>query len=197
MTKAEFLHELANKLKQLPAEEINQQQAYYEELLADMMEDGISEEEAVSRLGNTNKIAEDLLRDQPIQVLMKKRFRPKNGWTVAAVAASVLGAPLWVPLLLAFILIIAAVVLAIGAVIFSLFVCVLAFACAGVMIIVRGFWLIPLSGENAVCAVGIGFLLLGLVCLAFLAAEYVSVGLYRGGKWIFRGVKALLVVKEG
>ena len=41
MTKERFLQELTRRLRQLPPDEVERQRAYYEELLADMMEDGM------------------------------------------------------------------------------------------------------------------------------------------------------------
>lgn len=196
MTKTVFLQELAHRLRQLPTEEVQQHLAYYTELIDDMIEDGFHEEAAVAKLGDVSAIAAEIMRDMPLPALVKNRLRPKNGWTVAAIAVAVLGSPLWIPLLLALLLTAGAVFIAIWAVIISLFICVLALACAGVLLMVRSVGLISMGGGYAVFAVGVGLLLLGLVCLAFLAAEYASIGLYRGGRWLFRSVKGLLIVKE-
>lgn len=197
MTKEMFLREMSGKLHQLPEKEVKQQLSYYEEMLEDMIEDGIAEEEAVAKIGNINEIVEEILCEQPLPALVKNRMRPKNGWTVAAVTVAILGAPLWIPLLFALVLTAGAVVLAIGAVILSLFVVVLAFACTGVLIMIRGFCLFTVSGNYAVFGVGVGLFMLGLTCLAALATKYSAVGLYRGGRWLYRAVKGLLVVKEG
>lgn len=197
MTKAVFLQQLAQRLHALPPEEIGQQVAYYNEMLADMIEDGMPEEAAVARLGEPSAIAGEILRSSPLPILVKNRLRPKKGWTVAAVAAAIVGAPLWIPLALALLLTAAAVFLAFWAVIISLFVCALALACVGVLMILQSFGQFTVSGAHAVFAMGIGLLMLGLFCLAFLAAEYAAIGLYRVGRWLFRWIKGLLVVKEG
>ena len=57
MNKAEFLDALRRALSQLPPEELDKQIAYYEELFADMQEDGLSEEEAAAKLGDPAQIA--------------------------------------------------------------------------------------------------------------------------------------------
>ncbi len=197
MTKEIFLHELSLKLYQLPEREVKQRLSYYEEMLDDMIEDGIVEEDAVAKLGNITEIAEDILCEQPLPTLVKNRVRPKNGWTVAAVTVAVLGAPLWIPLLFALVLTAGAVALSIGAVILSLFAVVAAFACAGGLIVIRAFYLFTVSGNYAFFCLGVGLFVLGLTCLAALAAKYSAVGLYRGGRWLYRAAKGLLVVKEG
>lgn len=197
MTKEVFLQELAHKLHQLPDQEAKQQLAYYEEFLDDMMEDGIAESDAVAKLGDINAIAADIMREQPLTTLVKNRVRPKNGWTKAAVFLIILGAPLWIPLLFALILTAGAVALSLAAVILSLFLCVGSFAFAAILIVIRGFCLFPVSGSYAVFSLGVGLVILGLTCLSALVTKYATVGLYRGGRWLFRAAKGRLVVKEG
>ncbi len=197
MTKAMFLKELACRLRQLPDKEVKQQLSYYEELLNDMMEDEILEEDAVAKLGDVNKIAEEILREQPLPILVKNRARPKNGWTTAAITVAILGSPLWIPLVLALVLTAGAVVLSIAAVILSLILAVAALACAGILIVIRGFGLFPISGSDAVFAIGVGLVTLGLTCLASLAAKYAAIGWYQGGCWLICTVKGFLVAKEG
>ena len=196
MTKEIFLRELSRKLHQLPEKEVEQRLSYYEEMLDDMKEDGISEEEAVAKLGNINEIAEEILCEQPLPAMVKNRVRPKNGWTAAAVTVAVLGAPLWIPLLLALVMTVAAIAISIAAVILSLFAVVAAFALAGVLTAFRSFTLFTLSGSYAIFGLGVGFVMLGLTCLAALGAKYAAVGLYRGGRWLYRKAKSLLLVKE-
>lgn len=197
MTKEVFLRELESRLHQLPADEINRQKAYYEELLADMMEDGISEEDAVAKLGDLSEIVNEILRDTPLPTLVKTRLRPKHGWTVAAITVAILGSPIWVSLLFALVCTIGAMILAFFSIILALFLSVIALALAGVMVIIHGFGLFAANAGLAVFSIGAGFIMLGLVCLSFLAAKYASIGLYRGGRWLVRAAKGLLIKKEG
>lgn len=44
-----FLHQLRIRLAQLPEDEVQKRLDYYAEIIDDMIEDGISEEEAVAR----------------------------------------------------------------------------------------------------------------------------------------------------
>lgn len=196
MTKEVFLLELARRLSQLPPDEVQRRQSYYAELLDDMMEDGLSEESAVARLGDLSEIVDEILKETPLPTLVKTRLRPRNGWTAAAVVAVILGAPLWIPLVFALLLSAAAVVVAIFSVIASLFICVLALAVTGVLLFIRGFSLFALGRGHAVFAIGVGLLMLGTVCLTFLAAKYASIGLFQGGCWLSRAVKGLFIVKE-
>ena len=57
MLKAEFLGQLQKALLALPAAEVERQRNYYSELIDDMMEDGLSEIEAITRLGRVEDVA--------------------------------------------------------------------------------------------------------------------------------------------
>ena len=63
MTKQLFLNELSAALHTLPRDERYRTLSYYDELIDDRMEDGQSEEEAVSSLGDPAKIAREILGD--------------------------------------------------------------------------------------------------------------------------------------
>ncbi len=196
MTKEAFLRELTGRLHQLPPEEVQRQRDYYEELLQDMMEDGMDEAEAVSKLGDPAQIAQDILQDMSLHTLVKTRIRPKHGWTTAAVAAAIVGAPLWFPLGLALLATGFAVVISIWAVIFSIFAVVLSLIVAGIFVFCKSFVLFPLGIGIGLFSLGAGLLMLGVGCLVFVAAYYGSAALLRGGKWIYRKVKGLFIAKE-
>ncbi len=196
MSKEQFLQTLTSGLRQLPPDEVMRQRDYYEELLADMMEDGMSEEEAVAKLGDVQEIIQNILRDTPLPTLVRTKLRPKNGWTAAAVIVTILGAPLWVPLLLALVLAGGGVALAIWTVIAALFIVVFALGLAGLIIFIKGFTLFPLGAAYVPFSLGSGLLILGLAILVFLAAEQSSVFLFRGGRWIYRSIKGLFIKKE-
>ena len=101
MNKSEFLHILRSCLGQLTAEEREQNIAYYEELFSDMLEEGMSEEEAAAHLGDPEQIAREILAEQPLPLLVKSRVRPSGGWTALSITLIVLGSPVWLPLLMA------------------------------------------------------------------------------------------------
>lgn len=61
MTRVEFLTQLDHKLSMMSKEEADQYLDYYAEMLADRMEDGMSEEEAVASLESVDTIAARIL----------------------------------------------------------------------------------------------------------------------------------------
>ena len=106
MTKNEFLSALDARLTGLPEEDKQKSLSYYAEMIDDRVEDGMTEEEAVSALGNMDGIVKQILDETPISKLVKEKVRAKEAPSGALIVLLVLGAPLWLPLVItAFVLI--------------------------------------------------------------------------------------------
>ena len=71
MNKHEFFGLLFRRLNKLPQSEIQKTVDYYNEIICDRMEDGMTEEEAVAALGNIDEIISNVMYEQPIQNLIK------------------------------------------------------------------------------------------------------------------------------
>ena len=65
MNKTEFSQALRRALGKLPSYEVEQSIAFYEEMIADRMEDGMREEEAVAALGPVEAIAAQIIAETP------------------------------------------------------------------------------------------------------------------------------------
>ena len=78
MNKEKFLDELRNRLSGLPQEDIEERIAFYEEMIDDRMEDGVSEEEAVSRIGSVENIARQIMSEIPLTKLVQEKVKPKR-----------------------------------------------------------------------------------------------------------------------
>ena len=115
MTKADFLQLLERALSQLSEEERRANLEYYSELLDDMLEEGMTEAEATAKLGSPAAIAESILQEMPLSKLVSTRMKPKSGWTPLAIILAVVGSPVWVPLLLAGVAVVAALFVSIWA----------------------------------------------------------------------------------
>ena len=72
MSKKEFLKKLSKALKKLVPSERSRYIGYYDEVISDMVDNGVSEEEAVAKQGGVEKIAEDILRDVDKEQLIRK-----------------------------------------------------------------------------------------------------------------------------
>lgn len=73
MTKRKFLAKLESALSSLVNEERNRQLDYYEEMIDDMIEEGMSEEAAVERLGSVQGVAAKILGEVSPDMLKKKK----------------------------------------------------------------------------------------------------------------------------
>ena len=67
MNKREFLRSLSASLRGMPRGERAQSLEYYGEMIQDRMEEGLSEEEAVARLGSADEIARQILESNGVQ----------------------------------------------------------------------------------------------------------------------------------
>ena len=100
MTRDEFLGRLGELLACLPAEQVEETKAFYAEAIADRMEDGMGEEEAVAAMGAPGEVAEAVLDDLPAVPRAIARTRRRS--TTLLWVLTIVGSPVWVPLLVAF-----------------------------------------------------------------------------------------------
>jgi len=63
MNKDTFLKALRKQLKQLKKSEIQKNISYYDELISDMLENGLSEADALARIGAPEQIAREILQN--------------------------------------------------------------------------------------------------------------------------------------
>lgn len=99
MSKQEFLNRLDQLLMSLPRDERVRMKVYYDEIIEDYIENGVSEEEAVAKLGSVGVVAEEILREGKHIIVTKEKM--SGGAKVGITTLLVLGSPLWGALLLA------------------------------------------------------------------------------------------------
>ena len=196
MNKYEFLGRLRERLAGLPPEDIEKSLDYYAELIADRIEDGMSEEEAVAAMGSIDEIVSQILEDTPLPKLVKEKVRPKRALRTWEILLIVLGFPLWLPLLIAFASVIFSVLVAIGSVIISLFaVAVSVGACALALLLVSPFCFAS-GGALGMILIGAALICAGFCILTFIGAKYATAGILWLCKKGVRAVKSCFVGKE-
>ena len=79
MTKAEFLSSLQIKLCGLPSDEVREHVTFYGEMIDDRVEEGLSEEAAVSAIGSVDMIASQIIRQLPLGAKEKEKESKKEG----------------------------------------------------------------------------------------------------------------------
>ena len=197
MNKQEFLSELKDRLEGIPVADRESTLEYYSEMIDDRIESGISEEEAVESIGSIDSVAEQILYEFPIKKLVREKVKPRRTLRVWEIALLILGAPLWLPILLSAVIVAVSIIISfwcvIGVVIISLYATDLAIALGGIAAMLVS---IPLfiTGRPvaALMLIGAGLILTGLSILLFLIFNLIVKGVIYLIRKLFIGFKLLL-----
>lgn len=192
MNKVEFLEELRARLAGLPSEDVRQSCDYYEEMLNDRIEDGMSEDEAVGQVGTPAQAAESVLAEIPLSKLIKARIRPQKKLSTMAAVLLAVGSIVWIPLLISAVAVAVSVYVSLGAVLISLW-AIGAALCGCALGGVFAFFLFTFTG-NAFTGVGLfacGLVCAGLCILMWYVCKYAS----KAAAWLTK--KMVLGIKRG
>lgn len=201
MNKTAFMDELCHLLKPLSKAERQQHIDYYNEMIDDRMEDGLSEEEAIAALGSAADIAAQILGESP-----QKKTRKYPVWAIILIA---LGSPLWITLLLAAAAVVVSIVISLAAVYFSIFICLWVTLAALYITDLALLLSFPVciagsiySLVQSLTAPGLLFLGAGLICagsavLLFLLCNRLSRLLWRLNKWSALKIAGIFRRKDG
>lgn len=91
MNKQEFMDELKIAIQDQAYTTVSQAITYYDEMIDDLIEDGISEEDAISQLGSIEKIALQIKNED--QIIEVKPLKKSKSLTISVLLF--LGFPLW------------------------------------------------------------------------------------------------------
>ena len=196
MNKSQFLELLTQKLDGLPRHDIDNSIGFYAEMIDDRVEDGMSEEEAVTALGNIDDIVREVMLESPLSSLVKAKITPKNRLQVWEIVLLVLGFPVWFSLLIAFVAVIFSVYIAIWSVIVSLYATIVALVLGGIGGCIGSIFLAVPSPHLALIGFGGSLVCIGLGILAFFPIKIISVWLVKLTGKFLRWVKSLFIRKE-
>lgn len=198
MTKEQFLRAVQERLTGLPQSDIDRSLDFYSEMIDDRIDEGLSEEEAVAAMGSPEYVASQILMDTPLPKLVKAKAKPSSGWKSWQIALLILGAPVWLPLMLAAAIALFSVFVSIWAVVFSLFITVFALGIAGIGCVIGGVAGMIFSGSpGAMLALtASGLILTGISILLFLAFFQAAKGIVWLFRWVIRQIKSLFIQKE-
>lgn len=197
MSKQKFLARLRKGLSGLPRENIEERVAFYSEMIDDQMEDGLSEEEAVSAVGSVDEIVTQAVAETPLAKIAKERIKSKRRPSAGEIVLLVLGSPIWLPLLIAAFAVLLSLYISLWAVIISLwavFVSLAAGSIYGVLTCV----IFAVSGNAAkgIAMLAAGFVCAGLSIFAFYGCKAVTKGFLLLTKKTAIGIKNCFVKKE-
>ncbi len=200
MSRDAFIGELRHRMAGLPQETVERTVEYYGELIADSMEDGLTEEEAVARLGSLEEIVASVVKDTPLTQIVQTRVQEgkKKGISGWVILLLVLGAPVWLPVLIAVLAVLFALFIALWAVVIALWAVVAAVILTGLAAMVAGVVeLCRLHLPQGLVLLGGGLMCLGLCALLFLLMKLITVGTVKLCRWLWVGVTSLFVGKKG
>jgi len=159
MTKLQFLLTLNEKLADRPRQEVEERLRFYSEMIEDRMEDGLSEEEAVAAVGSAEEIAAQIAEEIPPGSFPETPVQKKRRGA-GEILLLILGAPLWIPLLIAAAAVVLAVYISWWAVLIALWAVDIALGCCTFGCLVFG----AAYCFRGSAAVGLSFIGAGLVC---------------------------------
>lgn len=194
MNKFEFLTLLRERLSGLPCEDIEKTLDYYSEMIDDRVEEGLTEDEAVAALGNLDTIVTQAFADSAAfnanarkeeSAKEPPKRRELKPWMVVLI---VLGAPVWVSLLVGAVSIAAGVVIAVGSAFISLYATAIAFIGASVGCIAGAF--LFETGAEVMLAIGVAMMLVGGGVLLLFATNWLLKCIIKPVKLICLKIKA-------
>ena len=181
MNKQEFLTKLRKELSGLPQKDIEEYLTFYTEMIEDRIEEGLSEEEAVSAVGSLEEIVKQIVSDTPLMKIAKERIKQKSQLKSWEIVLLILGSPIWLSLGIA----VFAVVLSLYIVLWSLIVSVWAIFASTVACCIGGVLsciVFTLSGNSVS---GFAILSAGIVCAGL------SIFMFYGCKTATKGILIL------
>ncbi len=181
MNKQEFLTQLRKELSVLPQKDIEEYLTFYTEMIEDRIEEGLSEEQAVSAVGSLEEIVKQIVSDTSLIKIAKERIKVKRRLSVGEIVLLALGSPIWLSLGIA----VFAVVLSLYIVLWSLIVSVWAIFASTVACCIGGVLsciVFTLSGNSVS---GFAILSAGIVCAGL------SIFMFYGCKTATNGILIL------
>ena len=197
MNKQDFLARLREGLSGLPQEDITERVSFYDEMIDDRMEEGLTEEEAAAEVGPVEEIVSQIVAETPLPVLVRERVMPRRRLQAWEIILLVLGFPVWLPLLTAVFAIVFSICIVLWAVILSLWAVEVSFAVGSLGGTAVGI-LLACKGElsQSVLTIGAGMVLGGLSIFLFFGCRAATRGASVLSGKIALGIKSLFLRKE-
>ena len=196
MNKQQFLAAIAAKLQGLPQADIDKSLDFWEEMIDDRVEDGMTEEAAVAAMGSAEEIAAQILMDAPLPHLIRRSVDPGRalrGWEIALL---ILGSPVWLPLLAAAIIVFLALYIVLWSVVLSLYTTDLALAASGLGCLFASAVLFFTGAvPSALWSLGTGLIGIGTAILLFLVFHKITAGILWMSKQLILSIKSAFVGK--
>ncbi|MGT2908080.1 HAAS signaling domain-containing protein [Streptococcus dentiloxodontae] len=163
-----FQQALRHYLSDLPGYEIEKSVSYFDEMIDDRIEEGMTEKEAVADIGDPRTIAQKILaEEQSFMDQFKTKLLPQNGWTTKHIFWAIVGSPLWLILLCLGV----TLLITVPALVFSLWCMAIGFSISGIGSIIASPFLMDGNAALLCYYLCCGFIFLGIGLLLLAAAK--------------------------
>lgn len=190
MNKQEFLEQLRRGISGLPQEDIEERLTFYSEMIDDRIEEGLSENEAVSEIGSVDTVISQILEDTPLVKLVKQKIRPKKRISAWEIVLLILGSPIWLSLIIAAFAVVISVYAAVWSLIIALWSVFVSLAAAALGGAAGGIWFaVTAKAVTGLAAAGTGVFCAGLSVFMFFACKAATKGILLLTKKAALGIK--------
>ncbi|MBE6131506.1 MAG: DUF1700 domain-containing protein [Erysipelotrichaceae bacterium] len=197
MTKIEFLNKLNSKLSNFPETEVNDRLSFYIEMIDDYMDEGLTESEAVEKLGSIDEIAESIAGDIPLVKIAKKNLKTKRKLSGLEITLLIVGFPIWFSLLVALFAVVISLYVSIWSVLISIWACGISFSiCSLGTILLFIVYLCVGNVPLAFMLLSCSLVLFGLSILFFLLCKYLTIWVIKLTNKMLKSFKNLFIKKE-
>ena len=197
MTKQNFISELRKGLSGLPQKDIEERIIFYTEMIDDRVEEGLTEEDAVSEIGSVDEVVSQIMSEIPLSKLVKEKVKTKRTLRAWEIVLLILGSPVWLSLLIAVVVIVFSVYIVIWSVILSLYAVDFSFAVCAVAGIFSLIVCIPHCNiAVASCYISASLVCAGISILLFFGCNQITKGVLLLTKNIHIAIKSCFIRKE-
>ncbi len=198
MNKQEFLEELRKGLCGLPSDDIEERISFYNEMIDDRIEEGLTEEEAIKELGDTDEIISQILDDTPLTKIIKEKMKKKIYLPAWVIVLIIIGSPIWASILGSLLSVVLSVYISLWACNISFWAVLIALWASTFGLLVCG--IITIIQGNVLS----GIIMLSIACIT----SGLSIFFDYGCKWALKGtviltkkialwIKKLFIKREG
>lgn len=197
MNKKDFIYELRKRLIGLPQDDVEESVIFYSEMIDDLMEEGLSEEDAVLKIGSLDNVVSNIVEDIPLSKFVKKKIKSTRKLRVWEIVLLILGSPVWIPILISVFAVILSIYVSLWSVIISLWSVFASFICFSLGAILSGIGFVcgghVIPGIFMICA---SVFCTGLSIFIFFGCRAITKGILLLTKNMVLGIKNSFVKKE-
>lgn len=183
MNKRDFLAQLRRGLAGLP--ELEERLTFYDEMINDRMEEGMTEEDAVAAVGTVDAVMDEILAETSFTKLAKHRITKRRRLKTWELVLLIAGSPLWLALVVVMVAVIVSLYVSAWSVVISCWaVGASCAACAIAGVVMGAVYMISGNVWGGIALVGAALVCAGLAIVLFFGYR----ALTRGMVWLTKAM---------